>query len=92
MHDILYRFPHRWKRRDAGENNIRRIREQPGLTQFRQTFGDESHRGRALSREGIPEVHRETRAGENDGPGAADQAGSDDGDFAHEAHSRWLAG
>ena len=81
------RFPTATAGRDAGQDRFGFIGEQTGLTQFGQPLGDEGHARRWFAAGTDPRGSPKPGAGEDDGPGSADQAGSDDGDFGHAAIS-----
>jgi len=69
---------------EAGDQVAGFGQQQPGFLQLRQSLADECQRGRNLFGERIPQRHIEPRAGENDRPGAADQAGANNGDLGHD--------
>ena len=78
---VAHRIGQRRSRMDARCHRVRRFAEQSRLLQFRQPFGDEAECGLGLLRIRIPQRHVEPGAGEHDGPGAADQSCTDDGNL-----------
>ena len=84
MDHVFHRFPHGGEGGDPGQNLVRLIADQPRLMQLWQAFSDEGHGRGGLMAKMVPQFHGKPGPGEDDGPGTADEAGSDDGDSGHE--------
>ena len=68
---------------DAGCDDRWRFADQPGIGQILQALPDQAEGSFGNPRHRVPNPHIMAGAGENHGPGAANQPGSDDGDLFH---------